>query len=189
MKKLQEISPSINISKKIIVLNPDAGKFLPIRAWPLEKYSQLTKKLLSDKNNYVVIMGVKPARKQAAEICQTVNNPRCIDLVGKTKLSEIIDLFNVSCMLITNDSGPAHFAALTPIKIVVFFGPETPKLYAPLSHNKRIIYSNFACSPCLCAFNHRKTSCKDNQCLKTISVDYVYDVVKKFLSNETASVM
>lgn len=189
IKKLQEINPAINASKKIIILNPDAGKFLPIRAWPLEKYAALTKKLLDDKNVYVVIMGVKSARKQALEICQIVNDKRCIDFVGKTKFNEIIDLFNVAQMLITNDSGPAHFAALTPIKIVVFFGPETPKLYAPLSRNKKIIYSNFACSPCLSAFNHRKTPCKDNLCLKTISVDYVYGVVNNFLNNETASVM
>jgi ADP-heptose:LPS heptosyltransferase len=28
-------------------------------------------------------------------------------------------------VLVTNDSGPAHFATLTGIHVVVFFGPET----------------------------------------------------------------
>lgn len=186
-QRVAEINPAILTAKKIIIMNPNAGKYLPIRSWPLQHYLELTQRLLQDKNLFVVIMGTKSQHKDADVICAAVNNPRCINFTGKTKFHEIIDLFNISDMLITNDSGPAHFASLTPIKIVVFFGPETPKLYAPLSPNKQIIYSHFACSPCLSAFNHRKTSCTDNQCLKTISVDYVYAVVKKFLASPKAS--
>lgn len=186
-KKLQEINPAINKTKKLIIINPDAGKYLPIRAWPIEKYAELTRRLLKNKNNYVIIMGVKSGKKHAETIINTVNEPRCINLTTKTTFKEMIDLLNISDLLITNDSGPAHFAALTPIKTVVFFGPATPETYKPLNNNAKIIYANFACSPCLSAFNHRKTPCKDNQCLKTISVDYVYDVVTNFLKIDKAS--
>ena len=33
-------------------------------------------------------------------------------------------------MLVTNESGPTHFATLTPIRVVALFEPETPALYA-----------------------------------------------------------
>lgn len=188
LQRIQQINPDISHAKKIIIINPDAGEHLPIRAWPLQNYILLTQKLLEHKDYFVIIMGVKTSRKIAATITQTVNNPRCIDFTDKTTFTEMMTLFNISDMLITNDSGPAHFAALTPIKIVVFFGPETPVLYAPLSKNKLILYSHYACSPCLSAFNHRKTACTDNQCLKIITIDYVYSAVMKFLTNETASV-
>ncbi|PIT93873.1 hypothetical protein COU00_02030, partial [Candidatus Falkowbacteria bacterium CG10_big_fil_rev_8_21_14_0_10_43_11] len=95
---------------------------------------------------------------------------------------ELIDLYNIADVLVTNDSGPAHFASLTPIKNFVFFGPETPKLYAPLGKNTHIFYSDFPCSPCLSAFNHRHTSCKDNKCLLVISVEEVYQAVTKELA-------
>lgn len=185
--RLSLINPDILYAKKIILLNPNAG-YIPVRAWPITSYIQLAQKLLQHKDYFIIIIGIKLALKDAQIITQAINNPCCINFVDKTNFDEMIDLFNIADILITNDSGPAHFASLTPIKIAVFFGPETPVLYAPLSKNKIIFYSHYACSPCLSAFNHRKTTCKDNQCLKTISPDYVYSEVIKFLTNETASV-
>ena len=41
-------------------------------------------------------------------------------------------LFHASDLLLTNDGGPGHFASLTPIRTLMFFGPETGKLYGPL---------------------------------------------------------
>ena len=38
---------------------------------------------------------------------------------------------HASKLLITNDGGPSHFATVTPIQTMVFFGPETGKLYGP----------------------------------------------------------
>ena len=188
LRRLQQINPDIAKAKRIIIINPDPGEYLPIRAWPLQNYIELTNKLLTNKEYFVIIMGMASSRKTAAALTTAVDNKCCIDFTGKTTFNEMITLFNISDLLITNDSGPAHFAALTPIKIAVFFGPETPTLYAPLTKNKIIFYSHYACSPCLSAFNHRKTRCTDNQCLKTISTEYVYSAVTKFLNNDIASV-
>jgi len=177
--KLQKENSNINEDSKLIILNPNAG-ILPIRAWSLEKYSELAKRLVVLENTFIVIMGVNEAHEDAKVIQKEA--PDCIvDLTNKTTLREIIDLFNISNVLVTNDSGPAHFASLTPITNIVFFGPETPKLYGPLGENSHALYADFSCSPCVSAFNHRKTTCKDNQCVKAIAVDTVYDLVVKNL--------
>jgi ADP-heptose:LPS heptosyltransferase len=81
-------------------------------------------------------------------------------------------------LLLTNDGGPGHFASLTRIHTLVFFGPETGKLYGPLpgpmGPRARVYESGMACSPCLSAYNHRLTFCDgDNQCLKRIAPDPV----------------
>jgi len=34
--------------------------------------------------------------------------------------------------MLTNDSGPAHFASITNMHTFVIFGPETPALYGSL---------------------------------------------------------
>jgi ADP-heptose:LPS heptosyltransferase len=76
--------------------------------------------------------------------------------------------------LVTNDGGPGHFASLTPIRTLMFFGPETSALYGPLTPRAVALESHVACSPCLTAYNHRATPCDgDNQCLKQISPDEV----------------
>jgi len=136
---------------------------------------------LKDKEVFVAITGVASEKPDADYICDRVNDPRVLNLTGKTSLIDLLDLFNLGNVLITNDSGPAHFAALTPIHIIVFFGPETPKLYKPLTDNCTVMYSNYACSPCVSAFNQRLSVCNDNQCLKTIDVETVYNAAKGVL--------
>ena len=178
LNRLKQINPEINEKSKIILLNPNASQLLPIRKWPLQNFMKLAEKILKLKNTFIVITGVASEKEDAQAICNFVRNDRCIDSTGKTNLKELIDLFNISRVIITNDSGPAHFASLTDIKIVVLFGPETPKLYSPLSNNCKSVYSNYACSPCVSAFNHRKTPCNNSKCLKAIKVDKVFEIVK-----------
>lgn len=177
--KLRSINPKLTKKHKMILLNPNASQLIPIRRWPLASYVELAKKLLSDKKVFLVITGVAGEKADAQAICNAVGTDRCIDLTGKTRnIRELIDLYNISDLLITNDSGPAHFASTTQIKIIAFFGPETPKIYGPLSRNCKVMYSNFSCSPCVSAYNHRKTPCNDNKCLQVITPDEVYKVVK-----------
>ena len=174
---LKAENPDVDSNKKLVILNPNASKLITIRKWPLENYAALVQNLLQDKDVFVAITGVASEKPDADYICDRVKDPRTLNLAGKTSLSNLLDLFNLGSVLITNDSGPAHFAALTPIHIIVFFGPETPKLYKPLTENCTVMYSDFACSPCVSAFNQRLSACNDNQCLKTIDVDTVYNTV------------
>lgn len=178
---LASINPEIREEHILILINPNAGE-LPVRAWPLENYIRLTQKLLQDEQINVIITGTQNACADAKRICEAVeNNARCIDLTTKTTFKELIHLYDISDLLVTGDCGPAHFAALTSIKQLVFFGPESPVLYSPLNHNTIPIFLNFPCSPCLSAFNHRNTICKDNKCLQAITVDEVYRIIKNEL--------
>ena len=180
-KMLKEINPEISENKKIVLVNPNASKLISIRKWPLENYAKLVKKLVEDKDVYAVITGVANEKSDAEYITGYVKSKRVIDLTGKTTLRQLVDMFNIGSVLITNDSGPAHFASLTNIHIIVFFGPETPELYRPLTDNCTVMYSNYACSPCVSAFNQRLSPCNDNLCLKSIEVEKVYKTVKKII--------
>ena len=166
---------SYDPGQKIILINPDGG-VLPIRSWPLENYIDLLKKL--EKNYNLLIIGKgRTAKDSAIKIKSKIKSNKVTDLTNKTNFKELIDLFFISDVLIGNDGGLAHFATLSKIKIITFFGPETPKLYGPLSENAINIYNNFSCSPCLTAYNHRKTKCTNQKCLKTIKVDEVYRTI------------
>jgi ADP-heptose:LPS heptosyltransferase len=180
MDTLQREYPAAG-SRRVIVVNPNASKLIAIRKWPLERYAQLVARLLDDERNLCVITGVASERDDARAIREAVRSDRVIDLTGRTSLRELIDLYNVADLLVTNDSGPAHFAALTDIHVVVFFGPETPRLYRPLTGRCTVMYSDFACSPCVSAFNQRRSVCANNRCLTTIAVDAVYAAVTAIL--------
>ena len=181
VKKLQDVNPEIRLGSKIVLLNPNASQLLPIRKWPLERFIQLALMILKKKDVFLVITGTEAEGEDARVMCDRVKNDRCIDFTGKTSFKELIDLYNVSRVLVTNDSGPAHFASLTDVRIVVLFGPETPKIYSPLSKDCVCVYSDFACSPCVSAFNHRKTPCDKSRCLEAISVEDVFEAVGRGL--------
>jgi ADP-heptose:LPS heptosyltransferase len=98
-------------------------------------------------------------------------------LVNQTELDELLELFSIADILVSNDCGLAHLAMLTPIKEFVIFGPESPQVFGPLTENNYTIYSRWPCSPCLSVLNHRNSACKNNQCLKCIKPEDVYNFI------------
>jgi ADP-heptose:LPS heptosyltransferase len=163
---------------RLILLNPNASDLLPLRRWPLERYSALARQILETLPDVqVAFTGLKSEAAAADALVQAVDSPRCFSLAGMTTLRELLVLYSLSEVLVTNDSGPAHFAALTPINVVTLFGPETPSLFAASTPRNTIIFRNLACSPCVNALNNRQSVCKDNQCMKQISVEQVLHAV------------
>lgn len=164
--------------QKIILINPNASDLLPLRKWESAKYIELIRKLLRKYPDAVVgLTGSERERDGVEEIHIAARSPRCINLAGQTSLDELMVLFCISDVLITNDSGPAHFASLTSISTVVLFGPETPALFAAQNPRSQAVYLGLPCSPCINALNNRQTACRDNQCMKGITVDMVLDHV------------
>jgi ADP-heptose:LPS heptosyltransferase len=179
-----------------LVLMYAGGGILPERAWPAEHYARVAQGL-SAAGFAVGLIGLKDDAQLAKDLIAKVRNmapsigerlDACIDLTGYTRsIRELLMLFHAAQLLITNDGGPGHFATLTPIQTMVFFGPETGRLYGPLGTRNAILESGLACSPCLSAYNHRLTFCDgDNQCLKRIAPDPVLDQALNFLRGSSA---
>lgn len=172
----------INSNSRIFLINPGEGR-LPLREWPFENYVVIAKKILENENNCLLIVGTEDFSNKINSLVDKLNNPRCINLVNKTTLQELLALYDMAEVLIANDCGLAHLASLTKVKKFIFFGPETPQLYLPLGGGETsVFYSGLPCSPCFSALNHRKSSCKDNICLKTISPQEVIAKMEKVIS-------
>jgi len=155
-----------------IVLIYAGGGLLPERAWPAAHYAQLARGLCLA--GYAVgLIGLRDDAQLASDLRLQIGSEFCVDLTGYTRsIRELLLLFHGADLLITNDGGPGHFASLTPIQSMVFFGPETGRLYGPLGSRAQVLESGLACSPCLSAYNHRLTFCDgDNQCLKRLAPD------------------
>jgi len=160
---------------RIVLVNPNSSDLFPLRKWPFRHFISLSSQLLSARNDiYVAITGSESERQDAEDLVDAVQNPRCINLAGKTTFSELITLYTISSLMITNDSGPAHFSALAQLPTIVLFGPETPALYAPLGKDAICLYSGFACSPCVSVHNAKASPCTRSLCLEAISIGEVF---------------
>ena len=129
--------------------------------------------------------GSEAERTKIAELVAQVGSGRCVDLSGRTSLRQLLTVYGLAEVLVTNDSGPAHFASLTEIDAVVLFGPETPLLFAAPGPRNHAIWAGIACSPCVNAFNNRQTACRDNVCMKAIGTDQVFDSVRSVYLRRT----
>lgn len=167
--------------QRLVLVNPNASELLPHRCWMPERYAELIRRVLASHDDVVVAITGAPNERAEAEALAAASGGRCISFAGKTALAELPALYSHAAAMVTNNSGPGHFAAATGLPTIVLFGPETPKLYQPLG-NSRAIYAGLACSPCVSAHNHRKTACTDNVCMRAISVDQVYAAVAEALS-------
>jgi len=172
--RLAHAFPVLARTRSWIILNANSSHLIPLRRWPLENFGQLARRLLDDPDVAVLITGVAAERVDAQEIARMAASERVIDLTGLTRLDELPALYALCAMMLTNDSGPAHVAALTGLKTWALFGPETPALYGALNPNAEFIYKGLACSPCVSAANHRRSPCTDNQCMKQITVEEVF---------------
>ena len=167
---------------QLILINPNASDLLPQRRWPKDHFIQLMQRIAEHFPQTLILITGAPNEKEEAEaLRKAVKHERCLNFAGQLKLLEMPILYSIAKLMVTNDSGPGHFSAITPLKTFVLFGPETPKLYGSLG-NSTPIYAGLACSPCVSAANHRKTPCTDPVCMQAISVDQVFQAIKTELT-------
>ena len=167
----------------VVLLNPNASDLLPLRKWERAKFVDLGRRILSAYPRARLVVTGAPAEREAAEqLCRDLNSPRAVSAAGRTSLRDLLTLYTLSNVLVTNDSGPAHFASLTPVHTVVLFGPETPLLFGSLAPSTTIVWKQLACSPCVSVFNHRLSPCDNNLCMQLITVDEVFTAVDRALA-------
>ena len=186
-RKLRAMNADIGPARKLVMLNPNASAKFPMRRLPLESFTELARRLLEDSEVFVLISGVAAEKPDAHYICTQLGSPRVLDLTGETTLTELLHIFNLADVLVTNDSGPAHFAALTRIHVIVFFGPEIPGRYRPLTAMSDAIHTGYSCSPCIGPHNQRQSPCNDNLCLKSIDIEEIARLVRSRLQSVRSS--
>src|SRR5881398_4043538 len=176
---LRRENPRIG-SAPLILLNPNASDLLPLRRWPAMRYVELARRLLERYPDLFIGFTGSPAEAVPNNrLADEVGSSRVIPLAGKTTLRQVLVLYTRSEILVTNDSGPAHFASMTPIHVVTLFGPETPALFAARSPNASMLWAGIACSPCVNAYNNRQSVCRNNLCMQAITVDDVFKEVTR----------
>ncbi|MEM8953631.1 MAG: glycosyltransferase family 9 protein [Verrucomicrobiota bacterium] len=166
----------------LVLLNANCSDMLPLRRWPEENYIELANRLLRQRPDIVIALtGGGDEAVGAAELINRVGHPRCFSMAGRTSLRELLILYSVAEVMVTNDSGPAHFASLTTMDCVTLFGPETPGLFGSRSSRAHLLWGATAFTPCVNALNNRQAPSEDNNCMEKIGIDDVFQTVMDVL--------
>jgi len=163
-----------------IAVNINSSDLFINRRWPEDYFRKLIGFMQRDCNNpQIYLIGGREDLPMVEDFYESLPDKKGVHITaGKLDIIEFSYALTKMNCLITSDSGPLHIAEAVGTPVVGFFGPETPNLYGPMSERSLTFYTNMFCSPCLNVYNHKMSNCRDNQCLKLISVEEVYEKVK-----------
>jgi ADP-heptose:LPS heptosyltransferase len=183
---VREVYPQYNPDvHRIVLINPNSSELLPQRRWERENFMKVAELVVKEWDDaLVLITGSKAEREEALKMQEAIGHPRFRSFAGMHKLKAITALYNVADVLVTNDSGPGHFSAISPIRSIVLFGPETPRLYGSLG-NSEAIWAGLSCSPCVTAANQKNSACNDPVCMRMITPERVLESIRGVLNRTT----
>jgi ADP-heptose:LPS heptosyltransferase len=164
--------------RRIVLLHANCSDAVPQRRWPRQRWIELCRRLLAEAPDLGLLFIGGPAEASAAEaLCDEIGDARCVSVAGSAAIAELPALFALATLLVSSDSGPAHFAAHAGLPVVALFGPETPLRYRPLG-DTITLYAGLPCSPCLSPRSQRASRCRDARCMRAIEVDAVLDALR-----------
>ena len=138
----------------IVALAPGAA-YGGAKRWPPERFAALARDLAAD-GVRAVMVGSGGDRHTAIEV--KAAEPRVIDLVGRTDLSQLAAVLALARTLVTNDSGAMHLAAAVGTPVTAVFGPTDERATRPLGDRHAILTADVWCRPCMlreCPLDHR----------------------------------
>lgn len=159
----------LNNDSKILGLCPGA-EYGEAKRWPAEYYAEVANHAL--KNGRQVLLFGSDKDVLITKQINLLTQNKCIDLGGKTKLGEAIDLMALCDIIISNDSGLMHIAAALNKKLIAIFGSSDPYHTPPMHPTAVIEYLGLDCSPC---FNRKcpLTGEAHLGCLKNINIKQI----------------
>lgn len=180
-------TPAASGDGPLVLLHPGSGDNFIGRRWPTESFAALADRLVREHGARVVVSG---GRSEAALVHDVVaamqERSRATEAAGKLSVLGLAALIESCSCVITNDTAPVHVASALGVPVFAFFGPNTPRLYGPLSRGSHAFYRAIPCSPCLTNMNYKTSHCRMPVCIRDIGVDEVADRVTSHLAERRA---
>jgi heptosyltransferase II len=133
----------------------------PSRRWPLENFAELARNIVERFDANITVFLGPEEEHEADEIKHRF--PTGTKIVSGLRLIELAAIFSKIDLLVSNDTGPPHLAALVGTPIVLVIDERGPLRYLPLIRDIEVVRSGF---------------------IENIPVDDVLDGVEKLLAKK-----
>lgn len=167
----------------LVLVHPGSGDNFQGRRWPAESFARLADRLVREEGATVVVSGGRAEAPLVAEVIGKMEERRrAVDVAGKLSVLGLAALIERCALIVTNDTAPVHLGSSLGVPVFAFYGPNTPRLYGPLSRGSHAFFRALPCSPCLTNLNYKTSHCRMPVCIRDIGVDEVADRVKARLA-------
>jgi ADP-heptose:LPS heptosyltransferase/adenylate kinase family enzyme len=121
------------------VIGMVVGAGHPSRRWPIGNFAELARRLVEEENVHIAVFLGPEEEHEASEIQRIF--PAGTKVVSGLRLIELASIFSKVDLLVSNDTGPPHLAALVGTQIVLIIDERGPLRYLPLSRNIEVVRS------------------------------------------------
>jgi len=159
----------------VIGLNPGAS-FGESKCWPPEYFAELAE-LCEKELDAKVLLLAGPGEERIVQAILQKSRAKIINTHDEVVDLELLKPLIQRCsLLITNDTGPRHYAVAFDVPVVVIMGPTDPRYTASNLDRTVVIRKDLYCSPC-----HKKTCPREHQCMTGITAAEVFTAAKNLL--------
>jgi len=121
------------------------AEYGPAKRWP--RFADVTREIAARFPVQWILFGTAGDAAVGFEIAAALGE-KCLNRIGQTTLEELIDELRDCDLLLTNDTGTMHLAALLRVPTISIFGSTEPLRTGPLGRGHRIFRHHVECSPC-----------------------------------------
>ena len=153
------------------------------RRWQPDDFAALGRTLLRERPRARLLVFAGPGEEELARtIAAAVADPRAL-AVTDVALRRFAALVALCRAFVGGDSGPVHVSVAAGTPTIGIFGRNAPDTFFPYpeSHGHRAVYAKVWCSPC------HLDVCDHLSCLRAISPEWVWGVLRATLEREKAA--
>ena len=182
IKKADKLLKDVDKYKPMVVISPAT-------TWKLKHWNKDNWKVvvnaIKDKCS-LVFTGMECDR----ELISYIGGDEHINLVGKTNIKDMIEIFSRADIVMAPDSGSSHVARATEKPAVItIFCCTPPKMYGPFGDDKKYFAINgkLSCQPChtrICPLSGKAAE----QCVNHPKPEEIINIVNMLLQNSEHSV-
>jgi len=159
----------------IIVMIPGAA-YGSSKCWEPSYFAEVGDRLTDEYGCSLLIIPGPGEEQIAREIEAEMQNRPVVLSDPIVPLDVLMAVIQRSSLVITNDTGPRHFAVALDRPVVVIMGPTDPR-YTNLNLEKTaLLRENLECSPC-----HLKICPREHQCMTAIKPEQVIQASERLI--------
>jgi len=163
------------LDKKIVVLHPRTN--WELKSWPPAYFAGLADRLVRERGVTVVFTGTREDQPLVRSVMDAMAED-AVDWSGTMALRQFAGFLRTVDLFISADTGAMHLASIAGARCLALFGPTDPELTGPQGRGEvRIVRGDTG----NCVVPCYNVSCSDNRCMKSISVETVFDEAAEML--------
>lgn len=174
----------IDRSRPVVLLNPGAS-FGPSKLYPPARFAAVADALAERRGAQIVVNAAPDERRIALAVEGAMKRPVLVNLARHdNSLGLLKAMVAASDLMITNDTGPRHFAAALGVPVVTIFGSTDPDWTTIDYERERIVRTPVFCGPCQRKRCPMPAGPEHHQCMKRVPPEMVLAAAEELLRAE-----